>query len=350
MKNILLYNVGPLTSNYAGVHTYCDVLLPFVNELYKNKYEVTWAGMELENKINNAFVNKALKSNHIKKNIYDIRSKIKILKQSPDVNIDNYDLLFLQVRPKENKIETFAVNELIRKFLCKKKQVFVWQQDLFDSIKKQYKDKVILLRPTTQEDKSYEKQYEFDFFTWNYEKHFNNKLKDKKLFDFCFIGNIYEREEAFKRFFKNFNIKDNFVAGNWISNEKKRKFSNKFKNLKFIDITPHYAAIPLMNMSKYTIQILPEFAAERGLATARVFTSQIARTLCFCDKKIKDAEKYFPEELIVKNFDDMSSRIRDIEDNDLYNKLLDKRAQLLKHDTVEERVKQFGDIIKENEK
>ena len=99
-----------------------------------------------------------------------------------------------------------------------------------------------------------------------------------------------------------------------------------------------------MRRAKATLHIVPDFAKVRGLMTARVFTSQMSRCICFCDSEIIGAEQFFPSELIVKNGQEIIDRWDYAQEH--REELLTKRDELLKEHTVQNRVQEFLKLLK----
>ncbi len=101
--------------------------------------------------------------------------------------------------------------------------------------------------------------------------------------EFVFLGNIYFRQPQAIQFFAPLNNTtfEKIVFGSWLQDTERRKFSSQFTNFNFKGSTEHWAAIPVLRRAKATLHIVPDFARDRGLMTARVFTSQMANCLCF---------------------------------------------------------------------
>lgn len=343
-----LYNVGPLSDDeYCGVHTYSQVLFPFINECRKNNIYFAWIGDELKNKKINKKVDELIKNKKLDK-IKTYSPNIEYKKVSNDLlDISKFDFLLLQPRPIENILESFTVDYLIYKFVNAGKRVFLWEQDLFPINKKWKKNKFVThLRPYTKPNNEWLDDREF-LFSYDNRK-INKYSSNKRLFDFVYIGNVYGRQDAFKRYLKNLNVKNNAIFGNWIDSEKKKKFSSKFTNLNFYGSTTHNCTLPLLNASLATLQILPDDAAKIGLMTARVFNCVTANTLCFFDYRIRDSEKFVPKFLIIKNSYELNNKITELKRNKrLYDSLIEERNNMMKEHSVKNRVKQFKSILNE---
>jgi hypothetical protein len=130
-----------------------------------------------------------------------------------------------------------------------------------------------------------------------------------------------------------------------VQDEERKAFSSQFNNFEFAGSTEHWAAIPLMRKAKATLHIVPDFAKERGLMTARVFTSQMADCLCFCDSLIHGAEYFFPDDLIVDDGDNIKRRWASVQFRK--EKILEEREWLLKNHSVEQRAKDFVKLLNE---
>lgn len=337
-----IFNVGPLDNKYSGPHTYADVLFPFVNELHKHM-QLDWVGIDLDTSTDNPELRKIgvewQASYHL-----SMRESINTkLKRSWDFfDASEYDFLLCQPRPLTNKIENEILYKLINTFLDAGKRVFVWEQDMFtDEFTDRMREEVIFLHPAVVPTGRFKKEVYFPFFT--YTRH-DSESPERKL-DFVFLGNIYFRQPQALQFFAPLNEApfDKLVFGSWIANEERKKFSSQFTNFRFAGSTDHWAAIPVMRRAKATLHIVPDFARDRGLMTARVFTSQMARCLCFCDAGVVGAEKFFPKELIVQSGDDIIARWDAVQADRI--RLLGERDELMKEHTVEKRVEQFLALV-----
>lgn len=342
---LALYTVGPIMNEYSGPHTYSDVLFPFVKELSRRNIEIEWLGIELRNRSKNDKLSEL--GINFDKELYSlsIEREITKMKRSWDfVNATEYDALLCQPRPLENKIENSILLALIQKFLDANKKVFCWEVDMFThEFTEEMREKVILLHPAQLPTGRFKREIYFPFFTYirndSYECHPRN-------LDFTFLGNIYFRQPQALQFFAPLNDAKfkKLVFGSWIQDEERRKFSSQFTNFEFAGNCEHWAAIPVMRRAKATLHIVPDFARDRGLMTARVFTSQMAKCLCFCDAGIVGAEQFFPKELIVKDGSEIIERWDFVQSQREH--LLAERNHLLKEHTVENRVSQFIELLK----
>lgn len=347
-----LYNVGPIYGDdYTGVHTYSQVLFPFLTECWKNGVEFTWFGDTLVNKKDNIKVNELLGT----KIIAPIINKPLIREKPCSVDLLNpldYDFLLLQCRPEENIIESTTVAYLIDKFTKAGKRVFLFEQDMFPLREEWTKNELIThLRPyIAKSDLNWLDSREFLFWHSNYHgglayPHIDDS---ERVWDFIYLGNVYGRQDSFTRFLGDLDIKKNAVFGNWISSESKKEFSSQFENLNFYGTTNHNLTIPLMNAAKFTLQILPEWAIAKGLMTARVFNAVSAKTLCFVDSRIFGASHLFPEELLVANGKEMIEKIKYFKDNPIeYKKVMKKRDEMMVEHSVHKRVEQFRAMLDE---
>lgn len=337
-----VFNVGPLSNVYSGVHTYSDVLFPFIKELKKHDVELTWVGIALQNNLDNP---KCIPFHEeYEMNVF---GDVEPMNRSWDLlDVTQFDFLLCQPRPLENKIENQILFTLIEKFLDAGKKVFVWEQDLFTAnFTQRMKDEVFLLHPAIIKPLGFKNCHYFPFFTY---KRTDGRTADseiEELFEFLFIGNVYSRHEAAVNFFGKLNEAPfrKTVFGDWIKDEERAKFASQFDQFEFLGSTEHWAAIPLMRRAQATLHITPTFASERGLMTARVFTSQMADCLCFCDESIYGAEQFFPKELIVKDGNEIKEKWQWAQDHKF--ELLQARKELLKEHTVENRVNQFMGIL-----
>ena len=341
-KRGLIFNVGPLNNIYSGPHTYADVLFPFINELSARGAELTWGGITVDNKVQNEELEK-MGIVFRTKYYLGSHSALKNMKTSWDfVKAEDFDFFLCQPRPLDNVLENQILFSLINKFLDAGKTVFVWEQDMFtDSFTQRMRDEVIFLHPAEVPTGKFKNEIHFPFFT--YTRH--DKDEAERELDFVFLGNIYGRQPQALKFFGELNDSkiDKLVFGSWIADEVRREFSSQFDKFRFAGSTEHWASIPVMRRAKATLHIVPDFAKVRGLMTARVFTSQMARCICFCDADIVGAEKYFPAELIVTSGSDILSKWEYAMNH--REELLAKRDELMKEHTVEKRVDQFIELL-----
>jgi hypothetical protein len=353
-----LFNVGPLTSRYSGVHTYSDVLFPFVKALKQYDVEFTWVGITLQNSVQNKTASDIGGTGYT----LDIRNDVKISNQSWDMlDVEQFDFLLCQPRPHENKLERQILFTLIDKFVAAGKPVFVWEQDMFLGGFEKYldNDNVILLHPALlpPADMTFKNQHLFPFFTYEPSKYDNMPsayridYKDgwyKRKIPFIFIGNIYYRENQAMRFFDKMKDwkEEKVVFGSWLRTKERREFSQQFESFKFYGSCNHNLAVPLMHAANSTLHILPDFAMDRGLMTARVFTSQMAHCLCFCDSKIYGADQFFPPELLVKDGKELAKKYKQYINKRSVTTILAKRDELMKDHTVENRAYQFVELLR----
>lgn len=339
-----IFNVGPLDNAYAGPHTYADVLFPFIKELKKRGVQLDWLGITLENEVDNPKLTElGIQSSMLTyMSVHDDLNPI-MSKSWDFVDASQYDFLLCQPRPLTNKVENMILFTLINKFLDAGKRVYVWEQDMFtDEFTDRMRDEVIFLHPAELPTGKFKNEIHFPFFTYTPE--FTTTALPERELDFLFMGNIYGRQEQALQFFAPLSKAPfkKLVFGSWIADEERRAFSSQFEDFEFAGSTEHWAAIPTMKIAKATLHIVPDFARDRGLMTARVFTSLMAGTQCFCDSRIVGAEKYFPRELIVDNGDQIMERWDMVQA--YASDLLFQRQELMKEHTVEKRVSQFLDI------
>lgn len=341
---IAAFNVGPLHNVYAGKHTYCDVFIPFLNELTRQGVGVDWVGITLENRVEND----KLQELGITRSVNDmlgLLKEVKLMSVSWDfVDPSNYDAFICQPRPDICKLENDILFALIDKFIDAGKKVFVWELDMYtDKFTDKMRENVILLHPAILPTGKFKTEIYFPFFTHSeYSTDLNVHERD---LDFLLIANIYGRNAQALQFFSLME-KASFkklVFGSWTETEERRAFSKQFEGFEFAGSCEFWAANPLMRRAKATLHIVPDFAKVRGLMTARVFTSQMMGLLCFCDAEIVCAEKFFPPELIVKDGHEIVERWDWVQEH--REELLAKRAELLKEHTVENRVKQFIQLL-----
>jgi len=264
------------------------------------------------------------------------------------VDPNDFDALMCQPRPETNKIENTILLHLVQKFLDAGKPVYCWEVDMYTNMfTDEMKQKVILLYPAQLPTGQFKQEVYFPFFTYDRQ---DFEEVDFNKFDFVFLGNIYFRHAQALKFFTPLckALFSKTVFGSWIQDEERRKFSSQFDSFDFVGSCEHWAAIPVMRRSKATLHIVPDHAKTRGLMTARVFSSQMANCLCFCDSEITGAELFFPPELIVKDGQDIIEKWDYAQEHKA--ELLAKRAELLKEFTVENRVKQFIELYEKTSK
>lgn len=341
-KRGLIFNVGPLNNIYSGPHTYADVLFPFINELTSRGADLTWGGITVDNKNHNERLSE-MGVTFNKKYYLGSISNLKPMKTSWDfVKPEEFDFLLCQPRPLDNVLENEILFSLINKFLDAGKTVFVWEQDMFtDSFTQRMRDEVIFLHPAEVPTGKFKTEIHFPFFTYTR----NDEEVCARTLDFVFLGNIYGRQPQALKFFGQLNDKyiSKTVFGSWVADEARREFSSQFDRFDFAGSTEHWASIPVMRRAKATLHIVPDFAKVRGLMTARVFTSHMAKCLCFCDAEIVGAEKYFPPELIVKDGNEIAEKWDYVQAHRA--EILEKREKLMAEHTVEKRVDQFIELL-----
>lgn len=340
-----IFNVGPLDNKYAGPHTYADVLFPFVQELNKNGFELDWVGIELNNEVDNAKLKEFGLEYQIQyhNDVYTDMNCGPMKKSWDFIDAAEYDFLLCQPRPLDNEVENKILFTLINKFLDAGKVVYVWEQDMFtDGFTERMCEEVVFLHPAEVGKDRFKKQHHFPFFTFT--PKFTSSVEPERDADFLFMGNIYGRQPQALQFFGPLNNAsfDKLVFGSWVADEARREFSSQFDKFEFAGSTEHWAAIPMMQRAKATLHIVPDFARDRGLMTARVFTSHMAKCLCFCDAAIVGAEKYFPPELIVKDGNEIVERWDEVQAN--REDILARRELLMKEFTVENAVRHFKEL------
>jgi hypothetical protein len=309
-----------------------------------NGFDLTWVGIDLENQSRNDKLDElgieysAIHANGVLNNI-----RTGMTRSWDLLEVDNYDFFLCQPRPPFCDIENKILHTLIDKFLDAGKAVFVWEQDMFtDGFTDRMKEEVVFLHPAELPKGEFKNEHYFPFFTFeNRYRHVEDEQRD---IDFLFMGNIYGRQPQALQFFGQLNDAefDKLVFGSWIADEERREFSSQFDQFEFAGSTEHWAALPTMSKAKATLHIVPDFARDRGLMTARVFTSHMAKCLCFCDAGIVGAEKFFPPELIVKDGNEIKERWDDVMAN--REDILARRELLMKDFTVENAVSRFKEL------
>lgn len=343
MKKLALWNVGPVSNEYAGPHTYSDVFIPFANECIRQGLEVHWIGLSLQNRQINTKLGE-LGITQSNEYIIKFDTRVKPLSVSWDfINTKEYDALLCQPRPDACEIENIILMKTINKFLDAGKRVFIWELDLFlDRFDERMRNECILLHAAQLPPKKFKIEIYFPMFMHSEYSTFTESIRD---LDFLLVANVYGRNQQALQFFKQMEHAhfNKLIFGSWIANAERIQFATQFKNFEFVGSCEHWAATPLMRRARMTLHIVPDFARDRGLMTARVFVSQMNSCLCFCDAGIVGAELFFPKELIVKDGNEIVERWDYVQQH--RERLLAERNELLKNYTVERRVQEFITLL-----
>ena len=211
------------------------------------------------------------------------------------------------------------------------------------------KDDVVLLKPYTEMlDTTFPKQEEF-LFGW-FEPSFDDRLEKlslNKVFDVGYCGNVYGRRDDFYEYFSKFAETDRAVCiqGNWLRKKYgDRDFSlDNFPNFMFFGKTPHWSTLPTIAMSKSVFHFSNPHQQNIGMPTARVFEALMGKSVLFCSSKIKNIDRFVPEELIVETGEELFEKWNAIErDNawDEYYQMFVDKLGIHEH-TYEHRAQQL---------
>lgn len=325
MKRIYYYGVGSLHNNESSVDGGKHIRLPLVESFRSVGFDVCWIGFETSGWVNNHYLNLLnLKSGDFS---HDVRDRVEnfsdsfmndeksgITAKARDHIRDNPGVLLVELRPKLDKPGYNFMNEynvqmeFVYEFLNQNLPVFIWDQDGWcDMLPDDIKDKVVLLKPYTEIiDSSFPHQEEF-LFGW-FRPPFETRLRKlatNKKFDIGYCGNVYGRRDDFGEYFRPFaqNDKAVCVQGNWLRKKyDDRDFSlDNFPNFMFFGRTPHWSTLPTIALSKSVLHFSNPHQQNIGMPTARVFEALMGESVLFCTSKIRNIERFVPEELIVSS-------------------------------------------------
>jgi hypothetical protein len=370
LKNIYYYGVGSLHNNESSVDGGKYIRLPFMTELCKKGYDVSWVGFDRDGQFNNKYLDLI----GLHKNDYMIDLRRNMVHKQNVMNADqtkvsvNVDLLietspgalFVELRPMLDKPGYNFMNEwnvqleLIDKFYDAGLPVFVWDQDVWaQHFPDEHRHKFVLLRSYFEEVEGFPNQ-ELFLYGW-YDVPFDKKLielsKNKK-FDASYCGNVYGRRDEFLEYFSPFekNELSVCVQGNWLRKKyDDRDFAlDNFPHFMFFGRTPHWSTLPTVAMSKSVIQFSNAAQQAVGLPTARIFETLMGRSVVFCTDKIKHIDRVAPEELIVTSGDDLIEKWLKYDRDDEWASLRSKfeRKLMIPEHSYANRVMQLEDYTR----
>ena len=366
-KRIYYYGVGSLHNNESSVDGGKHIRLPLVESFRNVGFDVCWVGFETTGWVNNHYLN--LLDLDARDFSHDVRDQVENLSDS-FMNNDkstlaptarkhikqNPGVLLVELRPKLDKPGYNFMNEynvqmeLVYEFLDQNLPVFIWDQDGWcDMLPDDIKDRVVLLTPYTEViDSSFPNQEEFLFgwFTPPFHKQLQQLALNKK-FDVGYCGNVYGRRDDFGEYFSQFakNDKAVCVQGNWLRKKyDDRDFSlDNFPHFMFFGRTPHWSTLPTIAMSKSVLHFSNPHQQNIGMPTARVFEALMGESVLFCTSKIKNIDRFVPEELIVSSGEELYERWNSIDTNNEWDRVrqafVDKLA-VFEH-TYDYRAQQF---------
>ncbi|MCX4785422.1 hypothetical protein OG369_04280 [Streptomyces sp. NBC_01221] len=118
-----------------------------------------------------------------------------------------------------------------------------------------------------------------------------------------YVGNQYERDEPFDRFFAPAAAHvEHLVAGKWTN-------TDRWPHVYFLGRIPFEAAADIYGRSLATVLMLPERYATVGQMTQRIFEAVLAGCLPLTPADICHADRFVPRELIVRSDRDVIERL-----------------------------------------
>jgi hypothetical protein len=119
----------------------------------------------------------------------------------------------------------------------------------------------------------------------------------------AYVGNQYDRDEPFERFFAPAADRvEHLVAGKWTK-------TGRWPNVRFVGRIPFEAVADVYGRSLATVLLLPERYAAAGQMTQRIFEAALAGCLPLVPADVRFAERFVPEELIVRSGRDVIERL-----------------------------------------
>ena len=371
MKKIYYYGVGSLHNDESSVDGGKHIRLPLVEAFKKNGFDVSWIGFETKGTVKNHYLDMlGLHSNDFN---HDVRDQVENMSNgfmnetrtgindAAKTHIkNNPGILLVELRPKLDKPGYNFMNEYnvqmeyVYEFLNNNYPVFIWDQDGWcDMLPDDIKDDVVLLKPYTEMlDTSFPKQEEF-LFGW-FKPQFDaglNSLAKNKVFDVGYCGNVYGRREDFYEYFGPFADSNKAVCiqGNWLRKKYgDRDFSlDNFPHFMFFGRTPHWSTLPTIAMSKSVFHFSNPHQQNIGMPTARVFEALMGKSTLFCSSKIKNIDRFVPDELIVDTGAELFEKWQKIEEAGEWSKyqgLFEKKLGVYEH-TYDYRAKQLISYI-----
>lgn len=364
--------MGGLQNNETGVDGGKNIRLPLMDEFRAAGYDVCWLGFETKGLEKNHYLD--LLDLRAEDFVHDVRGyvhnrSIEFMNEQQTHIADearlfiknNPGILLVETRPNDDKPGYNFKNEYniqmdyIYTFIEEGLPVFLWDQDGWcDQLPDDIKDHVVILKPYTEVlDSRFPMQEEFLYawFTPSYECKLI-RLAQRKRFDIGYVGNVYGRRDDFLEYFGPFSNADLAVCiqGNWLRKKyNDRDFSlDNFPNFMFFGSSPHWAPLPTSALSKSVFHFSNPHHQKIGLPTARVFETLMGKSTIFCSSKIKNIDRFVPEELIVDTGEELFETWNMINDTNSWDKmhsLYKQKLGIFEH-TYEYRVKQFQNYVR----
>ncbi|MEU8482279.1 hypothetical protein [Streptomyces sp. NPDC048641] len=121
--------------------------------------------------------------------------------------------------------------------------------------------------------------------------------------DLGYVGNQYDRDEPFDRFFAPAATRfEHVVAGKWTN-------TDRWPHVRFLGRIPFEAAADVYGRSLATVLMLPQRYAAVGQVTQRIFEAVLAGCLPLAPADILFVERFVPDELIVHSSRDVIERL-----------------------------------------
>jgi len=372
MKTIYYYGVGSLHNNESSVDGGKHIRLPLVESFRRNGFDVAWLGFETKGNVKNHYLD--LIGLTAADYTHDVRSEVSNLSESfmneekTSINDrarqhikNNPGVLLVELRPKLDKPGYNFMNEYnvqmdyVYEFLNNNLPVFIWDQDGWcDMLPDDIKDRIVLLKPYTEmldETFPHQEEFLFGWFTPKFTPKLE-KLAGQKVFDVGYCGNVYGRRDDFYEYFGRFADTEKAVCiqGNWLRKKYgDRDFSlDNFPNFMFFGRTPHWSTLPTIAMSKSVFHFSNPHQQNIGMPTARVFEALMGKSTLFCSSKIKNIERFVPDELIVDTGAELFEKWEEIDKNNEWQKyygLFESKLGIYEH-TYDYRAQQFIQYLK----
>ncbi|MFD9967658.1 hypothetical protein ACFWYA_05655 [Streptomyces sp. NPDC059011] len=118
-----------------------------------------------------------------------------------------------------------------------------------------------------------------------------------------YVGNQYDRDEHFDRFFAPAAARfDHLVGGKWTK-------TDCWPHVRFLGRLPFEAVHAVYGRSLATVLMLPERYAAVGQMTQRIFEAVLAGCLPLAPADILHADRFVPKELIISSSSEMIERL-----------------------------------------
>ncbi|MFD5327347.1 hypothetical protein [Streptomyces sp. NPDC127092] len=122
-----------------------------------------------------------------------------------------------------------------------------------------------------------------------------------------YLGNQYDRDEHFDRFFAPAAARfDHLVGGKWTN-------ASRWPHVRFLGRLPFEAVHGVYGRSLATVLMLPERYAAVGQVTQRIFEAVLAGCLPLAPADIVHADRFVPQELIVRSGDEVIERLNHLQ-------------------------------------